>query len=90
MRIQASAGSGRNGGLGVYCYKLTLTVDHPSEGCAEMEGEFLSRLLRELKAGNTGFLLGQLRKWQDEPKPKRKPRIGGMVAAPANKRSKPR
>lgn len=67
MRINASAGRDRKKDLRDFCYKLTLTADHPDQESADLEGELLSRLYREMQ-GNSGSLLFHLRKVQDEKK----------------------
>lgn len=63
MRIQASAG--RNAFLSdAYATSLTIKADHPDVLSKELECEFLGRLMNELKLGNIGYWLGQLRKAQ--------------------------
>jgi hypothetical protein len=47
-----------------FCKSLTLTADHPKAGSLRLETEFLGRLAEEVKAGNVGYWLGQLRKAQ--------------------------
>lgn len=67
MRIQASLGKfGRRKKVGLFqlCGRLTLTADNPDKDALELEGEMLSRLYREVRAGNTGYLLKRLRTWQ--------------------------
>jgi len=47
-----------------WCYRLSLTADHPNSNFREDEGEFLARLYREIRGGNAGYWLGLLRKAQ--------------------------
>jgi hypothetical protein len=74
MRIQASAG--RNKFLSDdYCHSLKLTADGP------LDAELLGRLRLELAIGNSGYLLGQIRKWQAKDKGIKIPKAaskGGM------------
>lgn len=64
MRIQGSAGRHSTRDMRDWCYKLSITADHPSPASREMEGELLARLYREFRGGNAGYWLGLLRKAQ--------------------------
>ena len=67
MRVQASLGKfgkRKSASLIDRCGRLVLTADNPDEASFDKEGEMLSRLFREMRAGNTGYLLKRLRAWQ--------------------------
>ena len=74
MRIQASAGRDKKKDLSDFVYKLTLTANGVDAGF-EWEGELLCRLYQEFRAGNAGYLLRILRKWQREAPAKPRSRV---------------